>query len=46
MLNRGVLECLFRRTIKVLEQVAPNSPILKVDVDILRRIQRLSGFKG
>ncbi|KAF2730089.1 hypothetical protein EJ04DRAFT_445911 [Polyplosphaeria fusca] len=41
-LTKRTLESLFKRTIKVLEQVAPNSPILRVDVDILRRIQKLN----
>lgn len=34
------LNALFERTIHVLEETAPNSPILKVDLDILRNVRR------
>ena len=33
------LHALFERTFIVLEEVAPNSPILKVDLDILRNVR-------
>jgi hypothetical protein len=33
------LHALFERTFKVLKEVAPNSPILKVDLDILRNVR-------
>jgi hypothetical protein len=33
------LYALFERTFKVLDEVAPNSPILKVDLDILRNVR-------
>lgn len=35
------LNALFERTIHVLEEVAPNSPILKVDLDILRNVRSI-----
>jgi len=35
------LDALFKRTIKVLEEVAPNSPALKVDLDILHNVHAL-----
>jgi len=34
------LNALFDRTIHVIEEVAPNSPILKVDLEILRNVRR------
>jgi hypothetical protein len=35
------LDALFKRTIQVLEEVAPNSPALKVDLDILHNVHEL-----
>ncbi|KAH8699411.1 hypothetical protein GQ44DRAFT_632756 [Phaeosphaeriaceae sp. PMI808] len=34
------LNALFERTIDVLEEVAPNSPVLKVDLEILRNVHK------
>lgn len=39
-LNEATLAALFERTISALEETAPNSPILQVDLDILHSIRR------
>lgn len=39
-LSKANLSKLYNRTIKVLSQVAPNSPILNMDREILMHIQR------
>jgi hypothetical protein len=39
------LNALFKRTFKVLEEVAPNSPTLKVDLDILNNVHSLCGLE-
>jgi hypothetical protein len=43
-LTKTNLSLLFRRTIKVLEAFQYNSPVLKVDMDILRNVQRIIGL--
>jgi chromosome segregation and condensation protein ScpB len=43
-LTRANLAYLFRRTIKVLSDVAPNSPILRMDLEILRNVQSQLGL--
>ena len=43
-LNWANLAHLFRRTIKVLSDVAPNSPILRMDLEILRNVQSQLGL--
>lgn len=35
---------LFRRTIDTLNDVAPNSPVLRVDVEILENVRRVVGI--
>ncbi|KAF2195515.1 hypothetical protein K469DRAFT_681823 [Zopfia rhizophila CBS 207.26] len=40
-LNRATMRLLFKRTIKVLRQVAPNSPILEMDVQILENVRSI-----
>ncbi|KAF2268499.1 hypothetical protein CC78DRAFT_372218 [Lojkania enalia] len=44
-LTKKNLELLFKRTIKVLSNVAPNSPILAVDVEILKNVQKIVGVQ-
>lgn len=39
-LNKFNLTALLARTIKVLDEVAPNSPILKMDLEILRNVRK------
>jgi hypothetical protein len=39
-LNKFNLTALLARTITVLEEVAPNSPILKMDLEILRNVRK------
>lgn len=39
-LTKFNLGLLYKRTIKILKEVAPNSPILKADSEILENIQR------
>ncbi|KAF2711565.1 hypothetical protein K504DRAFT_224100 [Pleomassaria siparia CBS 279.74] len=43
-LTRQNLSHLYRRTINILDQVAPNSPVLAMDRDILIHIQRTIGL--
>lgn len=43
-LTRQNLSDLYRRTIKMLRQVGPNSPILRVDADILENVQKQIGL--
>ncbi|KAF2203904.1 hypothetical protein GQ43DRAFT_229181 [Delitschia confertaspora ATCC 74209] len=38
-LKHSTVDMLLRRTIRVLEQVAPNSPVLEMDVKILKKIK-------
>lgn len=40
-LTKQNLALLYRRTIKILEEVAPNSPILKVDAEILKNVRKI-----
>ncbi|PVH90302.1 hypothetical protein DM02DRAFT_636921, partial [Periconia macrospinosa] len=44
-LNEHNLCQLFRRTIAILDEMAPNSPILRIDTEILRHIYRELGLK-
>jgi hypothetical protein len=44
-LTRKNLNALFRRTFEVLEEVAPNSPTIKVDLDILYNVHSLLGLE-
>ncbi|KAF1831715.1 hypothetical protein BDW02DRAFT_571770 [Decorospora gaudefroyi] len=44
-LTKANLAALFKRTIDVLGEVADNSPILRVDLEILRNVQRQFGFE-
>lgn len=39
-LNKFNLTALLARTISVLEEVAPNSPILRMDLEILRNVRK------
>lgn len=43
-LNRANLTALFQRTIAILEEVSPNSPILSMDLEILRNVQAQEGL--
>jgi hypothetical protein len=45
LLTRKKLNALFKRTIGVIEEVAPNSPTLRVDLDILRNVYNLLGLE-
>ncbi|KAF2115552.1 hypothetical protein BDV96DRAFT_646544 [Lophiotrema nucula] len=45
-LTKANLKLLFRRTIKVLEGIAPNSPVLRVDADILKNVQRMISLES
>ncbi|KAJ6192794.1 hypothetical protein J3E72DRAFT_443075 [Bipolaris maydis] len=44
-LTKSTLSALFKRTINVIEDVAPNSPILRMDLEILRNVQRQQGLE-
>ncbi|KNG44379.1 c6 zinc finger domain-containing protein [Stemphylium lycopersici] len=44
-LTKSNLSALFKRTITVIEDVAPNSPILRMDLEILRNVQRQQGLE-
>ncbi|KNG46756.1 c6 zinc finger domain-containing protein [Stemphylium lycopersici] len=44
-LTKPTLSALFKRTITVIEDVAPNSPILRMDLEILRNVQRQQGLE-
>ncbi|EOA85329.1 uncharacterized protein SETTUDRAFT_137903 [Exserohilum turcica Et28A] len=44
-LTKATLSALFKRTITVIEDVAPNSPILRMDLEILRNVQRQQGLE-
>jgi hypothetical protein len=39
-LTKSVLTALLHRTITILEEVMPNSPILSMDLAILRNVQK------
>jgi len=43
-LNRMNLSALFYRTMKILDEVAPNSPILRMDLKILENVKRELGL--
>jgi chromosome segregation and condensation protein ScpB len=43
-LTKANLSALFKRTINVLSDVAPNSPILRMDLEILRNVQKQEGL--
>jgi hypothetical protein len=43
-LTKANLAALFKRTINVLSDVAPNSPILRMDLEILRNVQKQEGL--
>ena len=43
-LTKANLTALLARTINVLSEVAPNSPILKMDLEILYNVRRLNGL--
>jgi hypothetical protein len=45
-LTKANLAALFKRTINVITQVAPNSPILRMDLEILRNVQKMEGFQN
>jgi hypothetical protein len=45
-LTKTNLAALFKRTIKVITQVAPNSPILRMDLEILRNVQRIEDLQN
>lgn len=45
MLTKSNLIDLFDRTTKVLGEVAPNSPILKMDLDILHNVRKQLNLK-
>jgi hypothetical protein len=45
-LTKANLAALFKRTINVITQVAPNSPILRMDLEILRNVQRIEGLQN
>jgi len=40
-LNRTNLSALFHRTMKILREVAPNSPVLDLDHKILENVKRV-----
>ncbi|KAI8938994.1 hypothetical protein NX059_004838 [Plenodomus lindquistii] len=44
-LNRPNLTALLQRTIAILEEVSPNSPILSMDLEILRNVQAQEGLR-
>jgi len=44
-LTRANLAVLFRRTIAVISEEAQNSPILRMDLEILRNIQEKQGLE-
>ncbi len=44
-LTKPTLSALFKRTINVIEDVAQNSPILRIDLEILRNVQRQQGLE-
>jgi hypothetical protein len=39
-LNRENLSALIRRTMTILDEVAPNSPVLKMDLKVLENVKR------
>ena len=43
-LTKKNLTALLKRTIDVLEEVAPNSPILRVDLEILKDVGKQNGL--
>jgi hypothetical protein len=44
LLTKANLSTLFKRTINALKDVAPNSPILGMDLEILRNVQKQENF--
>jgi hypothetical protein len=46
LLTKANLAALFKRTINVITQVAPNSPILRMDLEILRNVQKTEGLQN
>ncbi|KAF7578808.1 C6 zinc finger domain containing protein [Pyrenophora tritici-repentis] len=44
-LTKATLSALFKRTISVISDVAPNSPILRMDLEILRNVQQQQGLE-
>lgn len=40
LLTKATLSALFKRTINVIEEMASNSPILRMDLEILKNVQR------
>lgn len=44
-LNKSNLTALLKRTITILEEVSPNSPILTMDLAILKNVQKQQGLE-
>jgi hypothetical protein len=44
-LTKTNLAALFKRTIAVISDVAQNSPILRMDLEILKNVQRQQGLE-
>jgi hypothetical protein len=44
-LTKNNLAALFKRTIAVISDVAQNSPILRMDLEILKNVQRQQGLE-